>query len=229
MTKFVAYYRVSTKKQEESGLGLAAQEGIVKAYNKLANGKIIASFTEIESGSKDDRPRLLAAIKICRDQGATLVTAKLDRLARSVALITSLQDSGVKFIACDMPEANETMIIVMGAFGQYERKAISNRVKDAMAIVKRDGSKSGKPIGRPRGHVVGEKTRKLISQSKTGSGTILDPLIANTIKAGLEDGELVSSITRNLNRLGVKAPQGGPLHQKQVSRWINRIKLEEIS
>ena len=107
--KFVAYYRVSTAKQGRSGLGLEAQQASVQAYVK--DGQIVAEYIEVESGKRNDRPRLAQAIAHAQREGATLIIAKLDRLARSVAFIFALRDSGVKFIACDMPEAKCEAIV----------------------------------------------------------------------------------------------------------------------
>ena len=106
-TKYVAYYRVSTKKQGKSGLGLEAQRETVQQFIKSNGNRIIAEFTEIESGKNDERPELLTAIEMANQQEATLVIAKLDRLSRSMAFITTLMDTDVKFVCCDMPKANE--------------------------------------------------------------------------------------------------------------------------
>lgn len=224
--EYVAYYRVSTEKQGESGLGLTAQSDAVNRFAKGRNGKILASFREIESGGKDDRPQLLLALDKCKKTGATLLIAKLDRLARSLSFIVSLQESEVKFVACDMPEANEMMIQIMATFAQHERKAISQRSKDALAVVRRDGSKSGLPIGRPPGYEVSEATKGKISESKRGRGVPIDATVKSIIKTMLDDDATDKQITDYLRRLGTRAPKGGLLHQKQVSRWIKRILAE---
>jgi len=106
----VAYYRVSTKAQESSGLGLEAQRLTVEQFIERNGNQIIAEYTETESGKNDDRPELLKAIEIAKDNDATLVIAKLDRLSRSIRFITTLMDTGTRFVACDMPEANELTI-----------------------------------------------------------------------------------------------------------------------
>jgi DNA invertase Pin-like site-specific DNA recombinase len=104
--QIVAYLRVSTAKQGVSGLGLEAQRAAVMSYAAAGGHRLVAEFVEIESGKKADRPELTAALAACRLHRATLVIAKLDRLARNVAFIANLMDGGVEFVACDMPHAN---------------------------------------------------------------------------------------------------------------------------
>lgn len=99
MTQFVAYYRVSTDRQGRSGLGLEAQQKAVRDEVTVCRGELVAEFTEIESGKRDDRPQLAAALAICRKRRATLIIAKLDRLARRVSFISALMDGDVEFIA----------------------------------------------------------------------------------------------------------------------------------
>lgn len=141
--KFVAYYRVSTAKQGRSGLGLEAQRASVQGY--VRDGRIVAEYVEIESGKRDDRPKLAQAIAHAQREGATLIIAKLDRLARSVAFIFALRDSGAKFIACDMPEANTLTIGLLAALAQHERELISERTKAALKAKKARGCVLGSP------------------------------------------------------------------------------------
>lgn len=141
--KFIAYYRVSTEKQGASGLGLEAQREAVINHIKPEN--IFKEFKEIESGRKKDRPILLQAIQLCKEHHATLVIAKLDRLARNVSFISTLLESGIKFVCCDMPTANELTIHIYSAIAQDEAKRISQRTKEALAIKKAQGHKLGNP------------------------------------------------------------------------------------
>lgn len=141
--KYIAYYRVSTDKQGVSGLGLEAQREAVFNYIKPEN--IYREFTEVESGRKKNRPILLEALELCKQHQATLVIAKLDRLARNVSFVSALLDSGVKFVCCDMPTANELTIHIYSAIAQDEAKRISTRTKDALAIKKMQGYKLGTP------------------------------------------------------------------------------------
>jgi DNA invertase Pin-like site-specific DNA recombinase len=141
MTRFIGYFRVSTVKQGESGLGLAAQRASVQAFVK--GGELIAEYTEVESGKHDDRPELTSAIAHAKREGATLLVAKLDRLSRSAGFIFLLRDTGVKFVACDCPEANSLTIGILASLAQHERELISQRTKSALAQKKRQGYKLG--------------------------------------------------------------------------------------
>jgi DNA invertase Pin-like site-specific DNA recombinase len=141
--EYIAYYRVSTEKQNSSGLGLGAQREAVLNYIKPEN--IHTEFTEVESGRLKQRPILLEALQLCKKVGGTLVIAKLDRLARNVAFVSELLESGVKFVCCDMPNANELTIHIYSAMAQDEAKRISTRTKEALAVKKAQGYKLGNP------------------------------------------------------------------------------------
>ncbi len=144
LKKFIAYYRVSTDKQGRSGLGLEAQQQAVHFFLQ-GRGELIQSFTEIESGRKNDRPELLTALDECRKSKAVLVIAKLDRLARNVYFISGLMESGVEFVAVDMPEANRLTIHILAAVAEHEREMISQRTKEALQAAKKRGVKLGSP------------------------------------------------------------------------------------
>ncbi len=149
-TKFVAYYRVSTDKQGKSGLGLEAQEAAVVAFiaSKGEDARLLASFVEIESGKRsDNRPQLKLAMEQARLTGATLLIAKMDRLSRDAHFLLGLQKAGVKFVAADMPEANELVVGIMAMIAQAERQMISARTKAALAAAKARGVKLGNPRG----------------------------------------------------------------------------------
>ncbi len=148
MRHFVAYFRVSTDKQGKSGLGLEAQRAAVCAY-VARHGEFVAEFTEIESGNRKDRPQLHEALALCRRRKATLLIARLDRLARNVAFISNLMDSRVDFVAVDMPEANRLTIHILAAVAEYEREAISERTKAALKAAKQRGVKLGNPTPLP--------------------------------------------------------------------------------
>ena len=142
MADFVAYYRVSTDRQGASGLGLDAQRQAVAC--QVNGGQLVAEFTEIESGRRHtNRPQLLAALEECRKRRATLLIARLDRLARNVAFIANLMESGADFIACDMPQANRLTIHILAAVAEHEREMISQRTKAALAAAKARGTKLG--------------------------------------------------------------------------------------
>jgi len=139
MTKYVAYFRVSTSKQGQSGLGLEAQQEAVKQYDD----SIIHSFTEIESGKNDSRIQLAAAIELCRINGASLLIAKLDRLSRDAAFLMTIRKSGVDIVAADMPNASTLEFGIKAIFAQHEREEISKRTKAALAAAKARGVKLG--------------------------------------------------------------------------------------
>jgi DNA invertase Pin-like site-specific DNA recombinase len=145
--KLVAYERVSTARQGKSGLGLEAQRKAIEDYAATKGGTILARFTEVESGRKNDRPELEKALQLARITGATLVIAKLDRLSRNAAFLLTLRDAGVSFVACDMPEANDLTVGIMALVAQQEREAISRRTKEALAAAKARGVKLGNPNG----------------------------------------------------------------------------------
>ena len=141
----MAYERVSTARQGASGLGLEAQRKTIEVFAVSRGAEVLARFTEVESGKRADRPELAKALHLAKVTGATLVIAKLDRLSRNAAFLLALRDSGVKFIAVDMPEANDLTVGIMALVAQAERAAISRRTKEALAVAKPGGVKLGNP------------------------------------------------------------------------------------
>ena len=150
--KFVAYYRVRTKRQGQSGLGLEAQKDLVQDHLNGGDWEIIDSFVEMESGKRTDRhrPQLKEALELCKEKGATLVVAKLDRLTRNVAFLSKLIDSKVPFMACDVPQFHNVattkfMLNLLANVAEYEASLISDRTKAALAAKKKQGIKLGSP------------------------------------------------------------------------------------
>ena len=148
LTELITYYRVSDKKQGDgehsgTGHGIDAQKRDVEFLRQRLGGVVIESYTEVESGGKDDRPMLAEAIAKCKASGATLVVAKLDRLARSTYLIACLQRASIKFICADMPEANELTISLMAAMAEHELRMIRARTKAGLESAKLKGKKLG--------------------------------------------------------------------------------------
>ena len=141
--KFVSYMRVSTQRQGRSGLGLEAQRKAVEDYLNGGDWRLIEEFVEVESGKTAERPQLDAALEMCRATGARLIVAKIDRLTRDAAFLLSLRDSGVEFVAADMPEANRLTVGIMALVAEQEREAISKRTKDALAAAKARGVQLG--------------------------------------------------------------------------------------
>ena len=141
--KYVAYLRVSTQKQGYSGLGLEAQREIIR--NHLHDTTPVAEFVEVESGRKSDRPKLKEALALCRKDGATLIVAKLDRLARSVSFLSNLLESDVDIVFCDFPQANKMVLHIISAISQYEAELIAARTKASLQAKKARGFKLGNP------------------------------------------------------------------------------------
>ncbi|MCB2410744.1 recombinase family protein [Hymenobacter lucidus] len=165
MPDYVAYYRVSTARQGQSGLGLEAQQAAVRTFLSLGD-QILGEFIEIESGRKNARPQLVAAMQAAKDAGAVLLVAKLDRLARNLAFLTALMESRVRFKAVDMPAADEFTIHVLGAVAEKEAKAISTRTKDALAAKKARGFQLGTPANlTAEARVKGQQQRQLNAQA----------------------------------------------------------------
>src|SRR5215472_16311956 len=141
--KFVSYLRVSTQKQGKSGLGLEAQRESVSAYLNGGKWTLVSEVVEVESGKRADRPQLEKALRLCRLHRAVLLVAKLDRLARNVAFISALMESGVKFVAVDMPDVNDMVVHILASVAQGEAEAISDRTKAALAAAKARGKQLG--------------------------------------------------------------------------------------
>jgi DNA invertase Pin-like site-specific DNA recombinase len=141
--KLIAYYRVSTAEQGRSGLGLEAQAAAVQRHAADCHGQIIATYKEVESGRRKDRPQLAKAIAHARRAGAKLVIAKLDRLARNVAFISALMENGFSFVCCDNPHVNRLTLHVLAAVAEEEARAISERTKAALAAAKARGVRLG--------------------------------------------------------------------------------------
>ena len=171
--KYIAYRRVSTKKQGTSGLGLEAQEAAIQQIIKPED-EILFSFTEAESGKNDKRPELLKAIAACKLHGATLLIAKLDRLSRNASFLFTLRDSGLKLCIADMPQADEFMIGIMAVIADWEGKRIRTRIKEALNAKRSRGEKMGTVAnltGRTMGNVANKQ--KFIERLKPYKSTIL--------------------------------------------------------
>jgi DNA invertase Pin-like site-specific DNA recombinase len=204
---FVAYYRVSTKRQGESGLGLEAQRAAVKDYLDGGRWSIVAEFTEIESGKSDaNRPELAKAFAACRARRATLVIAKLDRLSRDAHFLLGLQKAGVKFVAADMPEANEMVVGIMAVIAQGERRMISQRTQAALQAAK----ERGKILGGFRGYVPTGEDRMAASAVIKGTAKAraqdLEPIVQELRQAGISS---LNALAKALSAQGIPTPRGG--------------------
>lgn len=215
MKKYVAYYRVSTTQQGNSGLGLEAQKSAV--VNHISNNELIKEFTEIESGKNIDRKALREAIDYSKKNSATLIIAKLDRLARSVYFISSLMESGVDFVACDMPYANKFMIHIYAAIAENERELISQRTKAALAELKKKGVELGSPE-----NLTAQARKKGLKKRKENAANNVNNLVAkNAIIPLRNDGMSYEQIANKLNEMGLKTRRGNPFTRMQVYRLYN--------
>jgi DNA invertase Pin-like site-specific DNA recombinase len=206
---FVSYYRVSTTKQGASGLGLDAQRASVIAHVK--GEPILAEFVEVESGRKDDRPKLVEAMSYAKKHKAVLCIAKLDRLARDVHFISGLMKSKVEFEACDMPQANKFTVHVMAAMAEHEAEMISTRTKQALAAAKARGT----VLGGVR-HDLGTARAVQTANADARRSNVL-PIIESIRAAGVTT---LKGIASALNARGVKTARGGEWTATQVSRVI---------
>lgn len=221
--KLIAYHHVSTTKQGASGLGLEAQQAAIEGYASRVGGDVLGSFTEVESGKNNDRPQLQAALHQARVTGATLVIAKLDRLSRNAAFLLTLRDSGVKFVAADMPEANNLTVGIMALVAQEEREAISRRTKEALQAAKARGTKLGNPNGAAallragRGNNAGVEAVKTLAQDHA---EMLHPVVQHLQEQGRTS---LGALAGALNEGGYRTPRGGSWHKTSVRNLLERL------
>lgn len=214
--KYVAYYRVSTAKQGTSGLGLAAQEVAVRAF---IAGEPIAAFTEVESGKREDRPQLAAALSHAKKHKATLVIAKLDRLSRDVHFISGLLKAGVEIRACDIPTANRMVLHIMAAVAEGEREMISERTKAALAAAKARGVR----LGTPDTQRLAQERRAAADAHARATNAALNELL-------LKGAIGVREIAAALNARGVLTSMGGQWYPTSVQRLLERTaRMEGVS
>lgn len=212
---YVTYYRVSTQRQGQSGLGLEAQRSAVQAF--LAGKEIIAEFTEIESGRKTDRPQLAAALALAKKQKATLVIAKLDRLARNVHFISGLLESNVQFVAADMPEADRTFLQMAAVFAEWEAKKISERTKSALAAAKARGT----VLGSPTPHIGSKAGLKVISDRCDAYVKKVSPSLQDIVS---RVGTNLRTVAAELQVRGIKTARGSDIwHPAQVGKLLRRV------
>ncbi len=217
--KFVAYYRVSTAKQGASGLGLEAQQAAVRAYLNGGSWKMVAETVEVESGKKNDRPKLSEALALCRVHNATLIIAKLDRLARNVAFISNLMEAGVEFTAVDFPQANRLTIHILAAVAEHEASMISTRTKVALAAAKARGTRLGSPTKEIASRASeGAAASVVVRTAKaTKRASDLLPIIRDVQAAGHNSLRKIAAV---LNERGIPTARGGEWSAVQVQRVI---------
>jgi len=228
MQKIVGYYRVSTKRQGKSGLGLEGQREAVERYSEQNGGKIVAEYVEIETGTnKRKRPQLAEAIGHCNLIGAKLVVAKLDRLARNVAFTSALMESGVDFIACDNPTANKLTIHILAAVAENEAEAISQRTSAALQAAKQRGVKLGS--SRP-GHWKGRehlrqaglgKARERSIESRRAASRSKLAFLLPKLREMRADGMSYGKIAERLNAQGFTTARGNQWSAMAAHRAYN--------
>lgn len=218
--KYIAYHRVSTVKQGRSGLGLEAQQQSIADYMGNVPGALIGEFTEVESGSKDDRPELLQALRQCRLTGATLLIAKLDRLSRNRRFLLELADSTINFIAVDMPEANSFTVGLMACLADYERQVISERTKAALQAAKARGVKLGNPnLDKVRPNNTKPANEARSAKANVRNAEMLE--VINEVRANTNEDLSTRAICRILNEAGYTTARGGIWHPQSVVRVLN--------
>jgi DNA invertase Pin-like site-specific DNA recombinase len=225
--KAIPYYRVSSTRQEKSGLGLDAQATSVLNYVQNNGLSILHEFTEIESGKNNSRPILKQAIDKAKQTNAILVIAKLDRLSRSVSFISQLMEKKVKFVCCDMPEANELTIHIFAAVAQWERQRISERIKEALAA-KKEREPNWTPGTNNLTDDARAKASKTISCKARESKSIRHAW--HLIRSLRLEGQSYGKIAYNLSMEGYKTPKGNSnWHANQVRNIYIRFNHNLIS
>lgn len=220
----VAYHRVSTTRQGKSGLGLEAQTHAVQDFASSRNATLVGSFTEVESGKdNNNRPELTKALHLARVTGSTLVIAKLDRLSRNAAFLLTLRDSGVQFIAADMPEANDLTVGVMALVAQQEREAISKRTKEALARAKARGVKLGNPNGAAALQRAGKGNTASVRTIKAKAERHAQDLAPVVEALQAEGFTSLGAIADQLNERGMLTPRGGRWHKSSVRNLLKRL------
>lgn len=213
MQRWISYLRVSTTKQGIGGLGIEAQRDAVNAFAKVRGGEILAEYVEVESGKRNDRPALSDAIAHAKRTGSILLIAKLDRLARSVAFISSLMEAKTEFIAVDAPYANRLMLHLLAAFAEHEREQISARTKAALAAA------------RARGVRLGANGRVLADRAIKDATQFCQPLEADVraiIAAGARN---IRDVAAGLNDRAIPARQGGLWWPSNTANLMKRLGL----
>lgn len=218
---FVAYYRVSTERQGRSGLGLEAQQRAVETYLNGGRWSVVSTFIEVESGKNDNRPKLAEALAACRIHNATLLIAKLDRLSRDAHFLLGLQKAGVRFVAVDMPHADNFTVGILAMVAQKERELISQRTKDALASAKARGVKLGGDRGNLSivsgfGRAASEAVRSAKAAARAND-------LAPIIREQMSLGQSLRSIASTLNDKGIKTTNGSQWTATAVSRVIKRL------
>lgn len=216
--KVVAYYRVSTAKQGRSGLGLEAQREAVHRYIEAERSELLEEFRDIETGkgsnALDKRPGLREAVALAKKKRATLLIAKLDRLARNVHFVSGLMETGVKFRCCDFPTADPTMLHFHAVMAEHEGRRISERIKDALAAKKKRGEAVGNPASlQPR------------NGARAADAQAFAAKLRPTLRAYRASDMTQRAMVEALNGAGIATARGGQWSLVQVQRVLARTGL----
>jgi DNA invertase Pin-like site-specific DNA recombinase len=211
MTDYITYCRVSTGRQQQSGLGIEAQQEAVHRYASQTNSTIIAAYIETESGAKSDRPQLAKALAHCRRAKATLLIARLDRLSRSLSFVAQLLDANVEIRCADMPEANRLLLQMLAVFSEHERQMIRERTRAALAAAK------------ARGTVLGANGKVLAAKHRTEAQAHAEGLRRAIMQARAAGCVSLPQIADFLTAQGHQTASGGRWHPMTVRRVLDRL------
>jgi len=204
--RYVGYIRCSTQAQNASGLGLDAQRAAVARYAASVGGTVASEHMDVESGRKTDRAGLRAALAECRATKATLLIARLDRLARNVAFVANLMDSGVEFVCCDMPSVTRLTLHVLAAVAEEEARLISARTKAALAAARDRGVRLGNPHLQPGNAEVTAVARAAQTAKANAHAARVLPYITAAKAAGCST---LAEIAEALQARGIATSAGG--------------------
>jgi DNA invertase Pin-like site-specific DNA recombinase len=224
--RFVGYVRVSTRGQEASGLGLEAQEAAIRRHVEQTGGGLLAEYREAESGTRCDRPQLAAALEACRACGATLLIARLDRLARNVHFISGLLESGVDFVACDLPSANRLTIHIMAAVGEEYVRVLRDNTRKALAARKARGLPLGEQTHReswtPRKAIARWKNAHRATEMRMARRAKENDRIRTRAVELWQKFKTLKEIAEALNAEGFRTERTMPWSKSSVCRLLQR-------
>lgn len=222
--QYVAYLRVSTQKQGYSGLGVEAQQQLIRNY--LSDKIPIAEYIEVESGRKTDkgRPKLKEALEVCRKTGGTLIVAKIDRLARNLAFLSQLLESDVDIVFCDFPQANKMVLHILAAISQYEAELIATRTKQALAAKKAKGCTLGNPE-----HLIGKLDEAIAKSVETNKRKAEEnpnnKRAAAMLKVLAKEGRTLQEMADYLNEQGFTTSKGYRFSRSSVYVLLKRYQI----
>ena len=211
MANYISYLRVSTGRQEISGLGIEAQRSSNLQFISAVQGSLVDEFVETESGAKSNRPQLAKALHACKRTKSTLLIARLDRLSRSLSFVAQLLDANVEIKCADMPEANRLLLQMLAVFGEHERQMIGARTRAALQAAKARGVVLGK-----HGKVLAANNKKDADEFATATRPWVDA-------AKLAGCQSLNEIGAYLTSHGCKTPDGGRWHPTSVKRLLARL------